>query len=101
MRRRFFWREITAQESAQWMNLSEDIKKRMGQLNNAIENAKDEGLGKSYQIGGAYFLDDKGAQSQDFDGIWENRIKPLILEYLRGTTGDIEKFKKAYEDISN
>jgi hypothetical protein len=97
MRRRFAWREITAVQSAENMNLSEDTKTRMAQLNEQISST--EGLNASYHIGGAYFLDTDGNPRADYDMIWELRIEPLLKEYLRGIPDaeeNLQMLKNAY-----
>jgi 5-methylcytosine-specific restriction endonuclease McrBC GTP-binding regulatory subunit McrB len=93
MRRRFTWIEITAEQSANNMNLPEDIKKRMLNLNKQISET--EGLNPSYHIGAAYFLDSNGnvIQDQDIDNIWNLRIEPLLKEYLRGMPDSFEKIE--------
>ena len=101
MRRRFTWKEITAEESAKNMNLPPKTVTRMTNLNNAI--SKIDGLNSSYHIGGAYFLDDKGDKREDYDKIWELRLRPLLFEYLRGMPkSETEKLDKelkiAYEN---
>ncbi|AZA78116.1 AAA family ATPase [Chryseobacterium sp. G0186] len=100
MRRRFMWKEITSEQSAENMNLPEDIKTRMNSLNQKISDI--EGLNNSYHIGGAYFLDINGTPQQDFDSIWELRLEPLLKEYLRGIPDNeekIEDLKNAYNSL--
>lgn len=112
MRRRFAWKEVTAEQSYENMiendsKFSDAIKaviqQRMFSLNKAIE--KTEGLGKSYQIGAAYFrkyLDYKD-QSKPFDYLWENHLEGLLSEYLRGNRKADELLKnlrKAYNQTS-
>lgn len=91
MRRRFSWKEITAQQSALNMNLPAEIVNRMTKLNEQISII--EGLNASYHIGGAYFIDTLGSPRTDFDIIWELRIEPLIKEYLRGIPDGGEKLE--------
>jgi 5-methylcytosine-specific restriction endonuclease McrBC GTP-binding regulatory subunit McrB len=95
MRRRFAWIEITAEQSAYNMNLSEETKSKMTKLNNQIfdkvKNTGIEGLNASYHIGAAYFLDSNGKPREDYDKIWQQRIEPLLKEYLRGMPNSIEK----------
>jgi hypothetical protein len=55
MRRRFTWIEISAEQSAENMNLPDDSKGKMTKLNECISQI--EGLNSSYHIGAAYFLD--------------------------------------------
>ncbi len=104
MRRRFAWKEVTAEESLEAMKDSmthaEEIKKRMTALNNAICDEK-LGLNKSYQIGAAYFLKLKEKEYDgDFNKLWEYHLKGLFSEYLRGNRDaekQLEKLKKAYD----
>lgn len=91
MRRRFTWIEITAEQSAENMNLPNDIKERMLKLNKQISET--DGLNPSYHIGAAYFLDSNGNARQDIEDIWNLRIEPLLKEYLRGMPDSIEKIK--------
>ena len=101
MRRRFAWKEVTAEESFEAMKgkmtHAEEVKKRMFALNKAI--AETPGLNKSYQIGAAYFL-----KLEEYDGnfgkLWENHLKGLLFEYLRGSRDaekQLEKLEKAYK----
>lgn len=97
MRRRFAWREITAAQSGENMNLPNDIKNRMSKLNDQISIT--DGLNASYHIGGAYFLDTNGNPAANYDMIWELRIEPLLKEYLRGTPDaeeNLQLMKNAY-----
>lgn len=99
MRRRFTWIEITAKESAENMNLPDDIKERMLKLN--IQISQTDGLNPSYHIGAAYFLDPNGNVRQDYDNIWNLRIEPLLKEYLRGMPDSLDKIellKKAFTE---
>jgi len=91
MRRRFTWIEITAEQSAENMNLPNDIKERMLKLNNQISET--DGLNPSYHIGAAYFLDANGNARQDTDNIWNLKIEPQLKEYLRGMPDSIEKIE--------
>lgn len=118
MRRRFAFKEITAEESMAMLTLEgfsevskenaelafdkvDEIKKRMKSLNQAIIEEENE-LSSDYQIGGAYFL--KYAlyanQNNGFDLLWNNHLEIILKEYLRGTGNEKEKLKKmhaAYE----
>lgn len=91
MRRRFTWIEISAEQSAENMNLSDETKIKMAKLNEQISQI--EGLNSSYHIGAAYFLDSNGNARQDYNNIWNLRIEPLLREYLRGMPGSIDKIE--------
>ena len=92
MRRRFTFKEITAEESARNMELGTDATERMMSLNNAISEI--DGFNSSFHIGAAYF---KGVD--DFDALWELKLAGLLKEYLRGMPDaeeSLEALKKAY-----
>ena len=92
MRRRFTFKEITAEESARNMELGTDATERMTSLNNAISEI--DGFNSSFHIGAAYF---KGVD--DFDALWELKLAGLLKEYLRGmpdAEDSLEALKKAY-----
>ena len=91
MRRRFTWIEISAEQSADNMNLPPSTKERMLKLNEQISNT--DGLNPSYHIGAAYFLDSNGNARLDIDNIWNLRIEPLLKEYLRGMPDSFEKIE--------
>ena len=94
MRRRFIWKEISAEESAENMNLPKEIKEKMAKLN--AEISKTDGLNASYHIGGAYFLDENGDKRTDYENVWKFRLEPLLKEYLRGMSEE-DKEKKLKE----
>ncbi|HUM52229.1 MAG TPA: AAA family ATPase [Chitinophagales bacterium] len=91
MRRRFTWIEITAEQSADNMNLPKETKDKMAKLNKQISQI--EGLNASYHIGAAYFLDSNGNARQDYEVIWNLRIAPLLKEYLRGMPDNSDKIE--------
>ena len=93
MRRRFTFKEITAEESARNMELGAEATERMMSLNNAISEI--DGFNSSFHIGAAYF---KGVE--DFDALWELKLAGLLKEYLRGMPDaeeSLEALKKAYD----
>ena len=121
MRRRFAWKEITASSRQSMLDeveawngkkptneVIQKMKNRMNNLNACIidqyqsskNTSRDRiGLTKAYQIGASYFL--KYGLYSNFDDLWENHLKGLLYEYLRGTT-DIEtkitRLHEAYND---
>jgi 5-methylcytosine-specific restriction endonuclease McrBC GTP-binding regulatory subunit McrB len=111
MRRRFAWQEVTAEESytnmiendPEFVLVKDEIKQRMSSLNKAI--AETEGLDEAYQIGAAYFrkyLNYK-EKANAFDCLWENHLKGLLFEYLRGNRRAkalLEKLHDAYNKKS-
>ena len=101
VRRRFVWREITADDSARNMGIEGLAKKKMDALNKALTDA---GLDEAYCIGGAYF---RNVEDNNFDALWEYRLKGVVSEYFRGEPGakhkveEVERlFKKAGVSIS-
>ena len=92
MRRRFTFKEITAEESAKNMGVDPD---RMKRLNNAISGI--EGFNSSFHIGAAYF---RGIT--DYEELWELKLQGLLKEYLRGMPDSEETLntlKKTYFKI--
>lgn len=113
-RRRFAFKEVTAEESQQMLDsdsawgkdekgnsrkpspeVISDIKERMDKLNEAIcPDKKDsnkkgiEGLSSAYHIGASYFLKlanyKNGEDSYDYEKLWDYHLKGLLFEYLRG-----------------
>ena len=99
MRRRFTFQEITAKDRQDAiLGSNKEAKDCMDRVNAAIE--KDLGLNASYHIGPAYFKDySKGSQS-----LWDNKIKGLLYEYLRGMPNAkdlIQKLENAFFDKKN
>jgi 5-methylcytosine-specific restriction endonuclease McrBC GTP-binding regulatory subunit McrB len=111
MRRRFAWKEITAdsriemleeelKEHKDWIDTA---KNKLQSLNNSIYNTADrtgiEGLNSSYHIGPAYFLKIEKYKG-DFTQLWDNHLKVLLHEYLRGMR-DAEAHLSALEEAYN
>lgn len=105
MRRRFAWQEVTAEESytnmieqdPEFALVKDEIKSRMFNLNKAI--VETEGLDEAYQIGAAYFRKylDYQDKTNPFDCLWENHLKGLLFEYLRGNRRAKELLEKLYD----
>lgn len=87
MRRRFTWIEVSAEDSADNMDIQGEARERMTALNNAI--LKTEGLGREFQIGGALFLN-----QTDMEELWDYHLSSLLKEYLRGMPDAEANFKK-------
>ena len=74
----------------------------MSALNEEIE--KIPGLSSAYHIGGSYFAklskySDK-PKNEAFVCLWNNHLKPLITDYLRGLPNlekKLETFKEKYD----
>ena len=96
MRRRFTFQEITAKDRQDAiLGDNEEAKVCMNNLNAAIE--KIPGLNASYHIGPAYFKDYSKEHSQ---ALWNNKIKGLLYEYLRGMPNAddlLEKLKNSFD----
>ena len=110
LRRRFRWEEIKPdcellkyhlnEHHREWAELADDLK----DLNEQIKN--EALLGTDYQIGHAYLMNLKYPTSLSISEvrkqIWDDRIRPLLQEYLRGTGRSdelIETFRKAFWSI--
>lgn len=123
MRRRFAFEEITAEQSMKmfdkpksWKNENNEIveipdevltrlKNRMRNLNTAILEPKFN-LSQAYQIGGAYFLKfakyfESYGEYGAFAKLWDNHLKCLLAEYLRGMPKAkelLDKLEEAFKD---
>lgn len=107
LRRRFRWEEVTPdtgllryhlnQFCKTWVPLADNLER----LNTQI--AKEPLLGHDYQIGHAYLMNLKYATSLTVaevrERVWDDCIRPLLQEYLRGTGKEDEligSFGKAF-----
>ena len=107
LRRRFRWEEVTPdtgllryhlnQFCKTWVPLADNLER----LNTQI--AKEPLLGHDYQIGHAYLINLKYATSLTVaevrERVWDDCIRPLLQEYLRGTGKEAEligSFGKAF-----
>ncbi|WP_417502232.1 McrB family protein [Marinobacter sp.] len=107
LRRRFRWEEVTPdtgllryhlnQFCKAWVPLADNLER----LNTQI--AKEPLLGHDYQIGHAYLMNLKYATSLTVaevrERVWDDCIRPLLQEYLRGTGKEAElisSFGKAF-----
>ena len=107
MRRRFAFKEVKAKDTQYMLDnvldneVLDEAKDRMNKLNEAIE--KIEGFNSSYHIGASYFLklknyyDNSRDNKEAFTSLWENHLKGLLYEYLRGmpdAESKLEELKK-------
>lgn len=118
-RRRFAFKEITAEDSKQMLD-SDDawgkdkmpkpdflqkVKDKMDAINKVIfdddEKIGIEGLSSAYHIGASYFLklanyrNENGEYDEtSFSDLWENHLEGLLLDYMRGMADVQKKIKK-------
>lgn len=113
MRRRFAWEEVKANENKEMLyklqEMKDEVSGVMERLNAAIWNEATnmgiEGLNSAYHIGGAYFCklslylnDDHTNKKAAYKHLWENHLKGVLFEYLRGTANAAENLK-LLEDV--
>ncbi len=114
MRRRFGWKEITAKSQIgmldRLLEKDDDIKypmvaEEIDKAKNRLANLNDEivkekyGLSAAYHIGPSYFLKLGLYEGDRFESLWNNHIKGVLYEYLRGNEEIdelIEDLRKAY-----
>ena len=116
-RRRFAWKEITA-DNTQYMldevekdgviyglpsEIVDEAKDRMNRLNNKISELPD--FNSAYHIGASYFLK-LNQLDGDFESLWNYHLKGILEEYLRGNPEKdkyMTQLKNAYdeEDVTN
>jgi 5-methylcytosine-specific restriction endonuclease McrBC GTP-binding regulatory subunit McrB len=93
IRRRFAWKEVTAEESAANMGITGTALAKMNKINEVIK----EKLGQAYCIGGAYFRKLDGG---NFADLWDNHLSGIVTEYFRGepeADARIAEIKAAYD----
>ena len=106
MRRRFRFVEVTAEIQLYILDKKldgheEEAKKRLRNLNAAIENVQE--LNSHYHIGPSYFHNLKELD-YDFELLWSDYLKPLLEDYLRGSYEEAETLdtlKKAFDLTNN
>ena len=120
MRRRFAWKEIKAEDTQDMLDTMlndnnemkeedkqlfiKEAKERMNNLNKSIEQI--ESFNSSYHIGASYFLklenyykSSSDNKNKAFDMLWENHLRGLLYEYLRGmpdAENKLDELKKSY-----
>ena len=105
MRRRFRFVEVTAESQLGMLDTAlgdkaEEAKKRLRNLNAAIENVQE--LNSHYHIGPSYFRNLKELD-YDYELLWSDYLKPLLEDYLRGSYEEdetLETLKKAFNQTS-
>ena len=106
MRRRFRFVEVTAESQLGMLDTAlgdkaEEAKKRLRNLNVAIENVQE--LNSHYHIGPSYFLNLKDV-GFDYESLWSDYLKPLLEDYVRGSYEEaeiLETLKKAFDLTNN
>ena len=106
MRRRFRFVEVTAESQLGMLDTAlgdkaEEAKKRLRNLNVAIENVQE--LNSHYHIGPSYFLNLKDVDF-DYELLWSDYLKPLLEDYVRGSYEEfetLETLKKAFDLTNN
>ena len=106
MRRRFRFVEVTAESQLYILDNEldgheEEAKKRLRNLNAAIENVQE--LNSHYHIGPSYFRNLKELD-YDYELLWSDYLKPLLEDYLRGSYEGAETLgtlKKAFDLTKN
>lgn len=106
MRRRFRFVEVTAESQLGMLDTAlgdkaEEAKKRLRNLNAAIENVQE--LNSHYHIGPSYFLKLKDVDF-DYELLWSDYLKPLLEDYVRGSYEEaeiLETLKKAFDLTNN
>lgn len=112
LRRRFSWEEVGPDITLLRNHLAKNYKgweklaDRLADLNSKICNEK-QLLGSDYQIGHAYFWNLPDPKMKDLSVnqlatiIWNDRIKPLLQEYLRGTGREDELIRNFEKSMVN
>ena len=107
LRRRFSWTEVEPQEEFILNNAPKDLKykdsivNKYNILNDKISN--DHLLGKDYRIGHSYLMNlpewiYQLKEPKFCEVIWDEKLKPLLEEYLRGSSEyeKVEEYRKIF-----
>lgn len=106
IRRRFAWQEVKPEDTADEILKNVKIDSAASVLNDFNKMIADkDALGEMYQIGASYFLklnnyinDDKINDQESiinaYQKLWDNHLKGLIHEYVRGKKSGEEIFNK-------
>ena len=115
IRRRFAWQEVKPEDTADEILKNVKIDSAASVLNDFNKMIADkDALGEMYQIGASYFLklnnyiNDNKVNDQEsiinaYQKLWDNHLKGLIHEYVRGKKSGEEifdKIKNKYFDLT-
>lgn len=95
MRRRFAWKEVKAAENIGMLDkhkYKQEIIDLMNRLNREIGEI--EGLGNAFHIGGAYFTKLENPSRDARLKLWNNHLKGVLFEYLRGMPDAEDKLER-------
>lgn len=95
VRRRFAWKEVSAEQSAINMKLSPYATVKMKALNDSIKKHE---LDSAYFIGGAYF---RGLDNKNFAEVWEYHLRGVVSEYFRGNPSCSDIVEEIHQDYLN
>ena len=99
LRRRFGWREITAEESQNMLArkdpaLRDKIKRVMDGLNDLITSNEKLALADAYKLGAAYFKNVQADTPEEWDKLWKTSIRIILNDYRR-SSGSREEISEA------
>lgn len=115
IRRRFAWQEVKPEDTADEILKNVKINNAASVLNGFNKMIADkDALGEMYQIGASYFLklnnyinddkvNDQESIKEAYQKLWDNHLKGLIHEYVRGKKAGEEifdKIKNKYFDLT-
>lgn len=104
LRRRFRWEEVMPDIGLLKYHLPDGWKKLATNLEKLNRNIlKQPLLGRDYQIGHAYLMNMNYSSSLSItevrSQIWDDSIRPLLQEYLRGTGSEVELMNSFRKDF--
>lgn len=115
IRRRFAWQEVKPEDTVDEILKNVKINSAASVLNDFNKMIADkDALGEMYQIGASYFLklnnyinddkiNDQESIKEAYQKLWDNHLKGLIHEYVRGKKSGEEifdKIKNKYFDLT-
>ena len=90
LRRRFGWREITAEESQNMLYdkdsaLRDKIIRVMNGINQHITDKQKLALDDAYKLGAAYFKNVQADKQEEWDKLWRTSLKIILNDYRRSS----------------
>lgn len=108
LRRRFVWKKYSCDYDVVYEKYSEKDSEEQN-IDKYIEICKtlnkhiveELGLGDSYELGHSYFMHPKQLSNAELKRVWDERISPILREYLRAqfTDGEIDTKLKTAQKI--
>lgn len=104
LRRRFGWREISAEESQSMLNdkkpeLRRKIIEVMNGINDLITSEEKLALDDAYKLGAAYFKNVQANTAAEWDKLWKTSLRVILNDYRRSSESREEISKEDFDNL--